>query len=38
VAKFEEGGCPCEPVEEDEPLHVVDKFWDPILLSPWRSR
>jgi hypothetical protein len=30
LAKFEEGGCPCEPVEEDEPLHVwVDKAWDP---------
>src|ERR1700722_8393400 len=26
VARFEEGRY---PVEEDEPLHVVDKFWDP---------
>jgi hypothetical protein len=40
VARFEEDRC--GPVERYEPLHVVDKFWDPdplvaLVIDPGRS-
>jgi hypothetical protein len=45
MARFDQGwphvrreSGACEPVEEDEPLHVAETSLGPDVSSPWRSR